>query len=317
MGLNDHQVSELNELFKQELIDARGASKMDDDLQTIETAVKKAFKYIEFKFDMLNPDGSNIWSHFYGLDRTIGGFPLSELIIFAGNQGVVISALALNVAHNVADKSQLPVLIYSARGKLSGMEIGLWLMSSVSKVPLRCLSNGIMFDQDWFDLVNAARQTYNLPIFIKWSEGIYEKDMVLKMKHFISEQNIGLVIIDASYQQLYPDKVKENDSGFLQALKTTTKKLKIPVIVTCTLKQSENESMDSSDSYYLQQLACLEQYTDFSCYLNMKADCPNQSKGFHEKLVEFEIRKHPRGGPRKFYLAFSEGTVTIKDINYS
>ena len=69
--------------------------------------------FLELKEKSLNPTLAGLSSGFYDLDLLTQGFQKSDLIIIAGRPSMGKTALGLNIALNVIQKSKLPILFFS------------------------------------------------------------------------------------------------------------------------------------------------------------------------------------------------------------
>ncbi|MFR6587106.1 MAG: DnaB-like helicase C-terminal domain-containing protein [Ruminococcus sp.] len=88
------------------------------------------------------------------LDTTISGLNKSELILIAARPGMGKTSFALNIATNVARRSDKEVAVFSL--EMSKEELASRMLSTESLVDSQKLRNGMLTSEDWVRLASGA-----------------------------------------------------------------------------------------------------------------------------------------------------------------
>lgn len=182
-------------------------------------------------------------SGFTKLDNTLAGLQKSDLIILAARPSMGKSALALDIARNVAVFNKTPVGIFSL--EMSQDQIIDRMLAGQANVDLWKLRTGRLSekgDQNDFSRIQAALGILSeAPIFIDDTSGINILQMRAMARRLQANYGLGLLIID--YLQLMNpmnsmhsmvQQVTENS----RALKGLAKELNIPVLVLSQLSRA-------------------------------------------------------------------------------
>ena len=87
-------------------------SNLRQGFYTLNTLVEKEISLLEALYGRQEMT-TGVASHFRDLDRYTAGLQNSDLIILAARPSMGKTALALNIAYNVAHYSQVPVAVFS------------------------------------------------------------------------------------------------------------------------------------------------------------------------------------------------------------
>ena len=135
---------------------------------------------------------------FRDVDRILGGFQKTDLIILAARPGVGKTAWALNAAEYAASIGK-KVMVFSL--EMSTRQLGERLLSMTSSVPLENIHKGSLSMEEWEDLSAAQDSFYGLDMVIDESSVITPLEMKNKCRRFKQEKgDLDLVVID--YLQL-------------------------------------------------------------------------------------------------------------------
>lgn len=190
------------------------------------------------------------------LDNQIGGLNDSDLIIIAGRPAMGKTALATNIAYNVAeffsrDKETPPdkkgVAFFSL--EMSAEELGARVLSTVTQTSSHKMRVGDLDASEFTRITAAARELENIPLYIDDTPGVSINAIRSRARRLKRTKGLGLVVID--YIQLITgtgDKKSEGNrvqevSEISRGLKILAKELKIPVIALSQL----NRSVESRD----------------------------------------------------------------------
>lgn len=180
---------------------------------------------------------SGIASGFWRLDQMLCGYEPGQLIVIAARPGVGKTALALNMALNIANAG-VTVGIQSC--EMSEQQIMHRLVAQTAMIPLHAIRAGRLNGEDWTRVVDAYERLRPLPLHIDESSAVTVQQVRSRAKRLHRKHNLGVLIVD--YLALMrPDKRGENRTRevteITAALKALAKELGIPVIALSQLNR--------------------------------------------------------------------------------
>ena len=214
---------------------------------------------------------AGIPSGFFDLDSLTQGFQKSDLIIIAGRPSMGKTAFALNIARNVADSNNFPVVIFSL--EMSRSQLIYRFLSSEANITNSKLRSGNINADDWKAVNRAIGSLSDLNIYLDDKSDITISDIRAKLDNLKSRfGNIGIVIID--YLQLISD-TKSKDSrvqelsNITRSLKLLAKDLNVPIIVLSQLSRNvESRTNKKPLLSDLRESGCLSALT--SLYISLQ-----------------------------------------------
>lgn len=237
---------------------------------------------------------TGIPSQFYDLDWITCGFQPTDFIILAARPSMGKTALALNMAGNIASKGD-PVLIFSL--EMSKNQLFDRQISTESEVNLQKFRSGRFSENDWYELTNAQSNVYNWPVFIEDSAALHYSTIRSRAYSAIEKHGIKIIFID--YLQLIRgDKETSRDrevAGISSAMKAIAKEFEIPIVVLSQLNRSlENRKNKRPILSDLRDSGTLEQDADLIMFLYRPK--VYDEKEDYDGHTNLEIAKH-RNGP--------------------
>ncbi len=233
------------------------------------------------------------------LDNVLAGLQPSDLIILAARPSMGKTALALNLAHNVAVKAKMPVLLFSL--EMSKEQLVDRMLAAEAGVNAWNLRTGNLTDQDFEKIGHAMGTLSEAEIYIDDSPGITVSDMRTKARREAHKRPIGLIIVD--YLQLMSgggrfsgdaNRVQEI-SEISRGLKGIARELKVPVLALSQLSRSvENRSPQIPQLADLRESGSIEQDADVVAFI-YREDYYNPETE-NKNIARILIRKH-RNGP--------------------
>ena len=131
----------------------------------------------------------------YGnLDNETAGLQPSELIILAARPSMGKTALALNIAENVALRQREPVAIFSL--EMSKESLLLRLLASEARVDAHKFRTGHMNRDDWGKVTGSLAQLGEAPIWIDDSASSTVLEMGAKARRLKRDRGLSLVVVD-------------------------------------------------------------------------------------------------------------------------
>lgn len=314
-----------NELSVAETLD-KAESKI---LNVVKNRKSSEFKYIpevltEFQENLeklANNRGkiSGIPTGFYDLDNLTDGFHENELIIIAARPAMGKTALALNMATNVALKSKKSVIIFTL--EMRAEQLVSRMISSLGQIEAKKLQNGSLDTKDWQRVNEAMSQLAETNIYIDDSPGVTIGDIKAKSRRIASQdENLGMILIDyltlINSMGKYAGNRQQEVSEISRALKTLALELKIPVVTLAQLSRTpemrENKRPVLSD---LRESGSIEQDADIVAFI-YRDDYYNESSKIDDNMSKTEIivRKNRSGRVGTAELLFKKNTLSF--MNY-
>ena len=218
---------------------------------------------------------------FRDVDRILGGFQKTDLIILAARPGVGKTAWALNAAEYAASIGK-KVMVFSL--EMSTRQLGERLLSMTSSVPLENIHKGSLSMEEWEDLSAAQDSFYGLDMVIDESSVITPLEMKNKCRRFKQEKgDLDLVVID--YLQLmsmggYRIEQREKEiAAITRSIKIMAKELDCAVVLLSQLSRGpEQRGGDhmvviflKRDDYYSseEERANIDENTGLTCAVNI------------------------------------------------
>ncbi len=247
------------------------------------------------------------------LDSYISGLNKSDLIVIAGRPGMGKSALALNMAANVAKRNpDKDICVFSL--EMSKEQLATRMLSSEALVPNTQLNSGEISNEEWVKLASAADVLSQVSIYIDDTAGITVPQMKAKLRRM---KNLGMVIID--YLQLmespenHTNRVTEV-SEITRQVKLMAKELDVPVLLLSQLNRSVESRQDHrpmpSD---LRESGSIEQDADIILFVYREGvynkEDPNQS------AAECIIGKNRHGSTGTVNMAYLGEYTLFRNID--
>ncbi len=176
------------------------------------------------------------------LDRMTSGFQRGDLVILAARPSMGKTALALNIAQNVAIGKHAGVGIFSL--EMSAEQLFFRLVAGLGRVDSRKLRTGRLNAEEWERVTHAVDALVSSPIFIDDTPGLTPMEVRSKARRLKAEHDIGLLVLD--YLQLMRPEQKSDSrqqevSEISRAMKAVAKELGIPVLCLSQLSRAPDQ----------------------------------------------------------------------------
>jgi len=244
---------------------------------------------------------------FKDLDNMLLGLHKADLIIIAARPSMGKTALALNIAHNVATKSKKRILIFSLEMPDTGL--GMRLLSIDSRVDLKNLQAGQLSSEDWSAIAESSEKLANCDIIIDESNNINVREMRNKCRRISAEKPIDLIIIDYLQLMASEGKVESRQNEVEQIsrqLKQLGREMDCPVIVMSQLSRAVEKRTGEGNRPMLSDLrdsGAIEQDADV-VMLIYRADYYKSDQETKTNVSEIIVAKHRNGETGSVYLTW-------------
>ncbi|MBP1591989.1 MAG: replicative DNA helicase [Oscillospiraceae bacterium] len=203
---------------------------------------------------------------FTKLDTYTTGLNRSDLIILAARPAMGKTSFAMNIALNVARKTEKQVAVFSL--EMSKEQLATRLLSTEALVDSKKLRSGLLEKDDWMRLASSADTLCRMPMLIDDTPGITVQQMKAKLRRI---KNLGLVVID--YLQLMNSTLKTDNrvviiSEIIRQLKIMAKELDVPIILLSQLSRGPESRTDKRPMLSdLRESGSIEQDADIVMFL--------------------------------------------------
>jgi replicative DNA helicase len=250
------------------------------------------------------PDGRP--TGFRGVDRLLGGLRPGQLILVASRPSVGKTALAAQVARNVA--KQAPVALFSL--EMSAEEIAVRLLCADAEVDFARMRGGQQTTEDWSRLIGAAESLMELPLQVFDRASVKLPDVRALARRV---KGLGLIVVD--YLQLLRSDARwrgsrqEEVAEMSRGLKLLAKELGVPVVACCQLNRDPERRQDKRPQLSdLRESGSLEQDSDAVLLLHRGADDPS-----HAEIIVAKQRNGPTGTTR---VSFDRAHARFRDVSW-
>ncbi len=199
-------------------------------------------------FQKKGPDDlgiTGIPTHFVDLDKMINGLGHSNLMILAARPAMGKTALALNIAENVAFKNSLPVGIFSL--EMTAEQLLHRMICSQSEVESDKIRTGSLNGVEYQRIVAAVNSMMKGTIVIDDQPGLKITDLRARARRMKESHDIQLLVVD--YLQLISGsglsrggENRQNEiSEISRMMKTLARELNTPIICLSQLSRKVEE----------------------------------------------------------------------------
>ena len=215
--------------------------------------------------------GTGLNTDFSELDSITAGLQPSDLIILAARPSMGKTALALNIARNVAlsQQEQNTVALFSL--EMAKEQLALRLLCSEARVTQDNVRHAMISDDDMTRLAEAVDRLWNCPIYIDDTPSVSVLEIRGKARRLKAEKGLGLIVID--YLQLMNSHTRAENrvqeiAIIARGLKGLARELKVPVIALSQLSRMvEQRSPRRPQLSDLRESGAIEQDADLVLFL--------------------------------------------------
>ncbi|PIC63405.1 replicative DNA helicase [Sporosarcina sp. P13] len=263
-------------------------------------------------------DVTGIPTGFRDLDKITAGFQRNDLIIVAARPSVGKTAFALNVAQNVATKTDENVAIFSL--EMGAEQLVMRMLCAEGNIDAQVLRTGNLEADDWRKLTMAMGSLSNAGIFIDDSPGIRINEIRSKCRRLQQEHGLGMIMID--YLQLImgsgrgSDNRQQEVSEISRSLKALARELKVPVIALSQLSRGVEQRQDKRPMMSdLRESGSIEQDADIVSFLYREDYYDKETE--MQNMIEIIIAKQRNGPTGTVTLAFAKEYNKFLNIDWS
>lgn len=242
--------------------------------QAITTAVDMAARAFQ-------RDGSlsGIATGLRDLDTKMGGLQSSDLIIVAGRPGMGKTALATNIAYNIAKAHRAEVQPDGTMKTVNGGIVGFFscemsaeqlatrILAEQTSIASSLIRRGGITESDFEKIRDYSIELQSLPLYIDETGGLSISQLTARARRLKRQKGLDMIVID--YIQLLQGSGKKSDNRVQEVTEITTnlkalaKELNVPIIALSQLsRQVENRDDKRPQLADLRESGSIEQDAD-------------------------------------------------------
>src|SRR6516225_2399786 len=214
------------------------------------------------------------------LDSRMGGLQPSDLIILAGRPGMGKTALATNIAYNIAKAWAGEVRADGHTATVNGGIVGFFslemsaeqlatrIISEQTGIPSNKIRRGLIGETDFENIKDVSIELQNLPFYVDETGGLSIGQLAARARRLKRQRGLDLLVID--YIQLLQGSTRRSSENRVQEiteittrLKALAKELNVPIIALSQLsRQVESRDDKRPQLSDLRESGSIEQDAD-------------------------------------------------------
>lgn len=236
-------------------------------LVPMKEVVKESFERLE-KIFREGKSITGIPTGYGELDKLLSGLQPSELIILAARPSQGKTALALNLAENIAIRGGEPVAFFSL--EMSKESLLQRLVASVAQIDAHKFRTGHLSKEDWRRMTDALGTISSSPLWVDDAGSISVLEIGAKARRLMRDKGLKMLVVD--YLQLITARGRTNSrqeevSSISRSLKGLAKELKIPVLVLSQLTRAPEREERGPQLSDLRESGAIEQDADVVMFI--------------------------------------------------
>lgn len=226
---------------------------------------------------------SGIPTHYKDLDELTSGFQPGDMIIVAARPSMGKTALALNLAEQVAmggspwsskRTAPCPVAFFSL--EMSKNAIAQRMLSARSGFSSHDMRSGRLSDADHDKICEAMYELAEAPVYIDDTPGLTVLGMRTRARRMVAQFGVKCIFIDYLQLMTAPNAAKESRqvevSAISRGVKALARELKVPVICLSQLNRGPESRGDNRPKMSdLRESGSIEQDADVVALLHREA----------------------------------------------
>jgi replicative DNA helicase len=254
---------------------------------------------------------------FAKLDKLLGGFQKSDLVILAARPSVGKTSLALNFALNAARRFRKVVGFFSL--EMSAEQIVQRLLSMETGIDQQRLRQGEIRDDEWDMLMRAAAELSETLLYIDDTPAMSAIELRTKARRLQAEHGLDLLLVD--YLQLMrgdnhrsENRVQEI-SYISRSLKSLARELEAPLIALSQLSRAVEQRTDHKPQLSdLRESGAIEQDADIVMFIYREDMTKEDSE--RKNIADIIVAKHRNGPTDTVPLFFQKELTRFADLEY-
>jgi replicative DNA helicase len=255
------------------------SGRYDGGFQRFSQAMKVA---LDMAANAYQRDGklSGIATGLRDLDSKMGGLQRSDLVIVAGRPGMGKTALATNIAYNIARAHRAEVQVDGTMKSVNGGIVGFFscemsaeqlatrILAEQTRIASSLIRRGGINQEEFDKIRDYTIELEHLPLFVDETGGLSISQLTARARRLKRQKGLDILVID--YIQLLQGSGKRGNDNRVQEvteittnLKALAKELNVPVIALSQLsRQVESRDDKHPQLSDLRESGSIEQDAD-------------------------------------------------------
>ncbi|MCE5303901.1 MAG: replicative DNA helicase [Planctomycetaceae bacterium] len=240
-----------------------------DQITPIHDLLVEAFDRIDARLE--HGEGQGVPTGFQDLDTLTGGLHGSEFVVLAARPSMGKTALAMNIAENVAIEANVPTLFVSL--EMARFELAQRMLCSQGRIDANKFRSGFLSKDDRSKLVEASAKLGKAPMVVDDTPARTCTEIAACARRLKRKQGLGLIVID--YLQLInPDDPRdprqEQVAKMARRLKAMARELEIPVLCLAQLNRQTEQGKEGHRPRlsHLRESGAIEQDADVVMFIH-------------------------------------------------
>jgi replicative DNA helicase len=264
---------------ERKLYEIAETGRYDAGFQHFERALTKAVDLTAAAFQR---DGklSGLATGLKDLDTKMGGLQASDLIVLAGRPGMGKTALATNIAYNIAanwvGETRADGHMATVNGgivgffslEMSAEQLATRIIAEQTGIPSSKMRRGDIDENDFDQIRQKMIEIQHVPLFIDETGGVSVAQLTARARRLKRQRGLDLIVVD--YLQLMQGSSRRAQEGRVQEiteittnLKALAKELNVPILALSQLsRQVENRDDKRPQLSDLRESGSIEQDAD-------------------------------------------------------
>lgn len=278
----DQPATQQIEAAEQKLYDLATTGDHEGGFVPFTQSMKAVIDTAQAAFKRGGPAG--VTTGFHRLDLQLGGLHKSDLIILAGRPSMGKTALATNIAFNVAKRAveetedgDNPSAHSSTIGffslEMSSEQLANRILAEEAGTQSDKIRKGELSNREFEKLVHATQKLQKAPFFIDDTPALSVSALRTRARRLKRQHGLGVIVVDY-LQLLQGSSAKRNEnrvqeiSEITRGLKTLAKELDVPVVALSQLSRAVEQREDKRPQLAdLRESGTIEQDADVVMFI--------------------------------------------------
>jgi replicative DNA helicase len=263
---------------ERQLYDLAESGRYDGGFQRFSQALTTA---VDMAAKAFQRDGSlsGVATGLRDLDTKMGGLQSSDLIIVAGRPGMGKTALATNIAYNIARAHRAEIQPDGTNKTVNGGIVGFFscemsaeqlatrILAEQTSIASSMIRRGGISEADFEKIRDYSIELQSLPLYVDETGGLSISQLTARARRLKRQKGLDMIVID--YIQLLQGSGKKSDNRVQEVTEITTslkalaKELNVPIVALSQLsRQVENREDKRPQLSDLRESGSIEQDAD-------------------------------------------------------
>jgi replicative DNA helicase len=259
-------------------------------------------------------------TNYVDLDRMLGGFQRSDLVILAARPSMGKTQFALNLTRNAA-KLGYNTGFFSL--EMSREQLAQRFVAMQSGVEQQRLRTGWIEDEDWPVLVEASDTLAEMKVYIDDTPGLSLLQMRSRAREWVLERGVKMIVVDYLQLMVLGDNRKNENrvqevSGISRGLKALARELNIPIIALSQLSRDLEKRQDKRPQMSdLRESGALEQDADVVMFIYRDEVYNPETE--EKNIADIIVAKQRNGpiGESALYFDIAKGLFRTLEVSVS